>query len=211
MPTNNTPPVKPLYAKATDPTFTKRIYHQEIPMMLFSEDGKQLYLPMVIGTSRELAEIEENSYQDTVKHFHGTVPKLDQHSNWKAIEDYHRAAWTVYVCCRQPTDLKQRFFLSKQDVEDTYNWDELGLLMANYLSMRKNQDIYKSLDPNSVDPYQDLIDQIVKDVEKSDFFLNSLTTHTVNLLVKFLVAERQSYKNISGLSGSPSDNIITTK
>ena len=196
-----------LVAKATDSNMKKKLHYRMVPMMLFNEDDTQeLNLPMVLSTAREETEIEAGAENDAKTQLK-TLPTEEQNkvSTFKNLMNIHRAGWTVYVACRKPTDLQQRFFLNKEQVMDTYNPDELGILMDHYNTVRYTQPHYVIIDTNLPPEvaFQDAIDKIKKMGEQSDFFLNSFTTHSLNRLIKYLVSHHTSCKLGTGGSGTP--------
>jgi hypothetical protein len=201
-----------IYTNATSTNMKKKLHHRMVPMMIYTEDMKsELILPMVVETSRELAEIESNAENDTREQLK-IMPNAEQTSVsvWKQVMRMHRSAWLVYTCCRLSTDLTQKYFMNKQQVLDTYNPDELGILMDHYASVRYTQPHYTLLDVDSPTAFQDAIDKIKKMGTESDFFLNSFTTHSVNQLIKYLVSQLPNSENITGMSGTPSNNSTKT-
>jgi hypothetical protein len=166
--------------------------------MLQMHDGKELVLPMVILTGRESNECEANTYQDTLAQFKGKAPKKDELSNWDAMIDAHRAFWTVFYSARTPGDISKKWFLSKEQVEDTYNWDEIGILMNDYLTIRLTQPHIAHLDVNDPNSLQGMLDTIKRMGEDNDFFLNGLTMHAKNQLLKYLVAKLETSQNTNG-------------
>ena len=200
MSSKNTEPkeINPV-AQATTPGYR----HHRIVPMLQEHEGKELHLPMVILNSREDAMVQANAYQDTLKLFNGKCPKLDEPSNWDQQLEAQRAAWIVFMSCRLPNDLTKRWFNNKEQVEDTYNWDELGILMNHYLDVRLSQPHLKSLDLSDPDSFQNMIDQIKKMGTDDSFFLNGFTTHSLNRLIKFLVAQLENLQSSNGSSGTP--------
>lgn len=183
----------------------KQKFHMVVPLILTDEEGNELNLPMVVMTSGEEAQCEVNAYQDTVAMFKGKIPKKDEPSKWDTVLDANRAAWIVFTTVRQPQDLTKRFFLDKQQVQDSYTYDELDNIMLHYATVRMNQPILKQLDASDPNGYQKMLDIIKKDGESADFFLNGLTTFNVNQLIKSLVKERQQtiLPTNNGLSGTP--------
>lgn len=181
-------------------------YHMVVPMLQMTEDGKQLHLPMVVLTPREENDIEATAYQLTRAAFK-EVPKNDEPglTTWVRMMDNHRGVLTVLHATRLPDDLSQKFFMDKQQIEDTYTLDEIGILCNHYLTVKLNQAHLKHFNPNEPGALQALIDVIKRDGE-SDFFLNGLTTHSVNQLVKSLVVQLASLQKDSGSLGMLSDS-----
>lgn len=196
---NTQPPATNLVAKLTDP---KYVYSQLVPMLKMEED-KELTLPMVLLTGRENSQVEANAFQDTLNLFRGKAPKTDEPSNWDQQLEAQRAYWTVFMATRLPTDLKKKWFLTKEQVEEEYNWDEIGVLMNHHMTVRLSQPTLKNIDPNDPQAFQKTIDMIKKMGMEGDFFLNGFTTHSVNQLMKYLVLERETLLKNSGLSGTP--------
>jgi hypothetical protein len=183
--------------------------HRVIPMLQMHE-GKMLHLPMVLMTGREASVVEMNAYQDTLEMFKGKAPKKDEPSNWDQLLDANRAYWTVFQTIRLPNDLTKKWFESKLQVEDTYNYDEVGILMNDYMTIRLNQLHLVNIDPNDPNAYQTMLDNIKKMGPEGDFFLNGFTTHTVNQFVKYLIAQLENLQKSSGSSGTPSSSIKKT-
>lgn len=187
------------------PFAIRQRFHMIVPLILTDEHGAELHLPMVVMTSGEEAQCEANAYQDTLKLFNNKAPKKDEPSKWDQVLDAQRACWIAFTTIRQPQDLTKKFFLEKRQVEDSYNYDELDLVMSHYVTVRMSQPLLKQLDAADPNGYQKLLDIIKKDGEKADFFLSGLTTYTVNQLIKSLVKERElliSQTN-NGSSGTP--------
>lgn len=184
--------------RATTPGYR---HHKVVPMLILHED-KELYLPMVILTGREMAEVESKSFEDTLKLFKGKSPKNDEPSNWKQQLDAQRAYWTIFYSIRLPGDLTKKWFLSKEQIEDTYNWDEAGILMNNYLTVRLTQPHLINLNQDDDNAFQSAINTIKNLGTESDFFLNGFTTHSANLLIKYLVAQLEILQKNNGSSGT---------
>jgi hypothetical protein len=110
-----------------------------------------------------------------------------------------------------PDNITKKFFESKEQVFDTYNHDELGILMDHYAAVRYTQPHYTLFDADSPTMFQDAIDKIKKMGEDSDFFLNGLTTHSANQLIKSLVSRLTNLENTTGSSGSLSSNTTPTE
>jgi hypothetical protein len=194
---NTTEPKQSVYSQYTTPGYR---FNMTVPMLQKDKDGNMLHLPMVVLTTREQQEAETKAYNDTRACFKD-VPKKDEHSNWDQIMDNNRAAYIIYYSVRLPNDLKTKWFNDKKQVEDTYTIEECSILMNNYLTVKINQPHLKTLDVEDPSSFQSMIDMIKKDAE-SDFFLNGYTTHSVNQLVKYLVAQLVSLQTDSGLSGT---------
>jgi hypothetical protein len=180
-------------------------FSKEVPMLLTNpEDGKQLFLPMLVLNPKEEHEIEARAYNDTMASFK-TVPKKDEpgSDSWIKLMDDNRATWLLFYAVRLPNNLDKKFFLDKQQIESTYTPEEIGTLCNHYLDVKLNQPLYKAIDLSDPNAFQSIVDKIKSDAENSSFFLNSLTTHTVNQLVKFLVSQLQSLQNANGSSGEP--------
>ncbi len=180
--------------QATTPGYR---YHQVVPM-LQNHEGKELHLPMVILTGRENNEVEANAYQDTLKLFKGKCPKKDEPSNWDQLIDAQRAYWIIFYSIRLPNDLTKKWFNSKTQVEDTYDWDTAGILMNNYMTVRLNQPHMSNIDFNDPNAFQSVIDRVKKLGAEGDFFLNGFTTHSANQLIKYLVARLESSPTSNG-------------
>jgi hypothetical protein len=173
------------------PLAIRQRFHMIVPLILTDEQGNELNLPMVVMTSGEEAQCETNAYLDTLKMFNNKVPKKDEPSKWDQVLDAHRAAWITFTTIRHPNDLTKKFFLEKQQVFDSYSYDELDTIMLHYTTVRMNQPILKQIDPTDPNGYQKLLDIIKRDGEQADFFLSGLTTHTANQLIKSLAKERE--------------------
>ena len=173
-------------------------HHRVVPVLQYDKDGNQLKLPMVILTGNEMAEVESKAFADTLKLFDGRAPKSDEPSNWDQQLEAQRSYWTIFLSVRTPDDLLKKWFISKEQVGDTYNWDEAGILMSHFLTVRLTQPHLVNLDPNDPNAYQTIIDTIKKAGTESDFFMNGLTTHASNQLIKFLVAKLEPSQNING-------------
>lgn len=207
-PTNNKPldikslqePKPNLYAENTKPGR----FHMEVPMLQKTEDGRQLHLPMVVLNTREQNEIEVAAYNLTKAAFK-EAPKNDEPgaAAWARFMDDQRALLTILQCVRLPDDLTKKYFLDKQQIEDTYTPEEVGILCNHYLTVRLNQPHMKHFNQEDPEALQAIIDAIKKDGEKSDFFLNGFTTHSVNQLVKFLALRLQNSPKDNGLPGTP--------
>lgn len=177
-------------------------YHMVVPMLQKTQDGKELHLPMVILTPREQNEVEAKAYADTRSMFR-EIPKKDEPGvdAWTKIMDDNRAAYTLFYATRLPTDLSKKWFMDKQQVEDTYTPEEAGILCNHYLTVKLNQPHLKVFDPSNPDAFQGIIDVIRRDGENSDFFLNGLTTHSANQLVKYLVSQLTNSQKDNGSLG----------
>jgi hypothetical protein len=179
-------------------------FHMEVPMLQKTEDGRQLHLPMIVLNTREQNEIEVLAYGLTRAAFK-EIPKNDEPgaASWARFMDDQRALLTILYCVRLPEDLTKRFFLDKQQIEDTYTPEEVGMLCNHYLTVRLNQPHMKHFDQSNPEALQAIIDAIKKDGELSDFFLNGFTTHSVNQLVKSLVSRLVNSQKDSGSPGTP--------
>lgn len=210
---NTTPPKKNPLKLLVDPKH-KHHYPQVPTNQYYTPEGAdpkkpgsklELKLPMVYLLGDQEAEVEANCYADTLELFKGKIPKKDEPSNWDQVLNVQRAYWTIYYAMRVPGDLESNWFDSKAEVEATYNWDEIDVLMAHYLDLKMDQPIYKHLnvdDPNAFQKVLDHIKSLGTDPE-GNFFLNGFTTHAVNQLIRFLVKERENYQTNNGSSGSP--------
>ena len=182
-------------AQATTPGWR---HHRMVPMLQKIED-KELVLPMVVLTGRENSEVEARSFKDTLALFDGKSPKKDDPSNWDEQLNAQRAYWTVFYSIRTPNDLTKKWFLDKAQVEDTYNWDEIGILMNDHLTVRLTQPHLIHLDAEEGDGiFQKAIERVKKLGTDSDFFLNGFTTHSLNLLLKYLVAKLETSQITNG-------------
>lgn len=196
MSSNNTiPKQENPVMQHTQPGFR---HSRVVPILQYDKDGNQLKLPMVVLTGREMSEVESKAYTDTLKLFNGKCPKSDEPSNWDQQLEAQRSYWTIFLSLRNPEDITKKWFISKEQVEDTYNWDEAGILMSHFLTVRLTQPHLVNLDPNDPNAYQTIIDTIKKAGTESDFFMNGLTTHASNQLIKFLVAKLEPSQNING-------------
>ena len=198
-----------LYEIATSPKLEKKLHHRYVPMMMYAEGGQEVIIPLVVGTARELSDAEVLAEKDTQKQL-GTVPLADRGkgSTWYSTMNTHRSAWILYHCARMPGDLNKKFFENKEQIMDTYDPDELNILMDHYASVRLTQPHYMMFNPD-VDTkvaFQQVVDKIRNMAEDSDFFLNSFTTHSVNQLVKYLVSQLPNSETTTGMSGTLSNN-----
>lgn len=188
-----------LYVIATSPNLTKKLHHRFVPMGMFDEKGNEVLLPIVVGSARDHNEIESGAEAATKKLLKiDSAPEKDSQSSWKKIMDAERAIRIVYCCTRLPDDLSKRYFENINQVQDTYGPDELAMLMDHYATVKYTQPHYRLIDPESSNAFQETIDKIKKLGEESDFFLNGHTTHSVNLLIKYLVSQLPNYENITG-------------
>ncbi len=203
-----------LYAMATSPKLEKKIHHRYVPMMMYTVDSKEVICPMVVGTTRDIRECEEQAEIDT-RAVLGDVALSNRGkgSTWSKTMDFNRSAWLIFTCTRLPGDLNKKFFESKQQVEDTYDPDEIGILMDHYATVRFSQPHYVMFEGEKDEKtaFQNVIDKIKKQGEESDFFLNSFTTHSVNQLIKYLVSLLPNSETITGTSGEHSNNITKTE
>jgi hypothetical protein len=198
MPSNNTDPqVENFVKQVTSPGYR---HHRVVPMLQLHED-KELHLPLVVLTGRENSDVEVKTYQDTLSQFKGKSPKKDEYSNWDELLEANRAYYTILYSARLPNDLSKKWFESKQQLEDTYTWDDIEILMAHYLTVRATQPHLVNLDMKDPNVFQIAIDRIKKLGTSSDFFLNGFTSHSSNQLIKFLVEERENLLRQIGTSG----------
>ena len=190
-----------LYAETTKPGYK---HHLVVPMLQKTEDGRELHLPMVVLTPREQTDIELQAYHLTKAAFK-EVPKNDEPgaATWQRVMDDNRAVLTILNAVRLPDDLTKCFFMDKKQIEDTYTPEEVGTLCNHYLTVKMNQPHLKYFDHTDPDALQSIIEVIKRDGEKSDFFLNGFTTHSVNQLVKSLALQLVSLQKDSGSSGTP--------
>ncbi len=194
-------PKENIYAETTKPGYR---HHMIVPMLQKSEDGRELNLPMVILTPREQNDVEVQAYNLTRAVFK-EIPKNDEPgaATWNRLMDDNRAVLTILYSVRLPDDLTKRFFMDKQQIEDTYTPEEVGTLCNHYLTVKLNQPHLKHFDPSDPNALQTIIDVIKRDGEKSDFFLNGFTTHSVNQLVKSLALQLVSLQKDNGSPGTP--------
>lgn len=179
-------------------------HHRIVPMLRKHED-RDLNLPMVVLTSRENAEVKAKAFADTVAMFGGKPPKEGEMgvASWNNIYETQESTWIVFYSVRVPNDLTKKWFLSKQAIEEDYSEAEVGILAQNYVSVVLTQPHLTVVDFSKPNAFQAMIDQIKEQGEKSDFFLNGLTTHSVNQFIKFLIADRENLQKNTGLSGTP--------
>jgi hypothetical protein len=183
-----------------------------VPMLLKDESsGLELHLPMVVLTGRENSAVECNAYQDTLALFKGKSPKKDEPSNWDAILNAQRAFWIVFYSVRHPDDLTKKWFETKQQVEDTYTWDDIEILMNHHMTVRLRQPHLTDINLDDPNAFQQMIDRVKKMGTESDFFLSGLTTHSVNQLIKYLVAQLEISQKTNGSSGTLSSSIPKTE
>lgn len=202
---NTKPPIKNPVKEAIKSDY---VHHAVVPMKQFQTNKdtnqvEELYLPMVLLLSDEEDQVESNAYADTLALFKGKCPKKDEPSNWDQLLEANRAYWIIYFSTRLPTDLKKKWFDSKQEVQHLYTWDSANVVISHYVTIKMTQPCYDKIDFSSPTVFQDILDQIKKfgTEDKSDFFFNGLTTHDVNQLIKFLVKERESFHKNNGSSG----------
>lgn len=202
--TNNIPFEEPkvnIPRQATTPGYK---HHRLVPMLKMHE-GKELVLPMVALNPRENSEVEAKAFADTSALFGGKIPKKDDLSaeSWKNIFEMQKNIWLLFYAVRVPEDLTKKWFISKQQIEEDYLVEEIGILSNNYISVVLTQPHLTVVDYTKPGAYQAVIDQIKKMGEDGDFFLNGLTTHSVNQLIRYLVAQVESFQKNNGSSGTP--------
>lgn len=201
-----------IYEIATSPNMNKKLHHRFVPMMMFTAEGKEVVLPMVLGTARDMSIAESNAEKDVAKDI-GEVSLSNRNTGsvWLKLMNTYRAAWIVYLCTRMPDDLTKKFFDSKDQVMDTYDSDELGILLDHYGTVRYTSPHFKLIDPNDPNSFQEAIDKIKQQGTESDFFLNGFTTHSLNQLIKYLVSLVTNLESTIGGSGMPSNNTTTNE
>lgn len=204
LPTNKPLDLKDLEPKTNAYVDNKTRYSMEVPMLQTTDDGRMLHLPMVVLNPREQREVESKAYADARACFKD-VPKKDEPGmeSFVKIMDDCRAAYTILYAVRVPGDLNKKWFMDKQQIEDTYTLDEMGTLCNHYVTVRLNQPYMKLLDVSDPNMFQNVIEMIKKEGSESDFFLNGLTTHSVNQLLKYLVSQLPNSPKDNGLSGEP--------
>lgn len=197
-----------LYVNSTSPNMKKKLHHRLVPMMMFTADDKEVVLPVVLGTSRDMIEAEANAELDVQAQLKTEVALSNRGvgSTWLKLMNYHRSAWIIYFCTRMPNDLTKKFFESKDHVIDTYDPDQLGILMDHYGTVRYTSPHFKLIDPEDPNAFQEAIQKIKELGTESDFFLNGLTTHSLIQLLKYSVSHPGNSENTTGLSGSPSNS-----
>ena len=199
------PPVENPIKAAFQPGYR---HHEVVPMRQFytppaspsnpNPETQELYLPMVLLKGYEDDQVAANAYHDTLAAFKGKAPKKEDPSNWDEMLDANRAYWTIFLSARIPGKLDKQWFDTIDEVRATYNWDEAGVILSHYLSIRMTQPCYTQVDFNSPTVFQDLIDLIKRNGNQSDFFFNGVTSHTVNQLLKYLAAHQESSPKSNG-------------
>jgi hypothetical protein len=218
-----------LYALATSSKIESRLHHRYCPMKLFVKDDdeggvdREVVLPIIVGTARQLKEAEVNAYKTTKAEL-GDVPFSDRghrydeqgkkiKSQWDKTYEYNLNAEILFACVRLPGQLDKQFFDSVEQVQAYYPVDVIGLIMDHYYTVRYTQPHYLMLDLelDTEDRFLDVIEKIKKQGTEADFFLNSLTTHSANQLIKFLVKNHTSSQNTNGGFGMHSKNTTETE
>lgn len=189
----------------------KERFHMVVPSMIEDNDKRELHLPMVVLTTRETNEVEVAAYQETLAAFKGVAPKNDEATNFNNVYENNLVAWTVFKSVRLPSDLKKQFFLSKQQVEDQYTVEQLGILANAQLSVKLNQPHLKHLSLGEEDASEKLIQDIIAAGRDNDFFLNGYTTHSLKALIQYLVFQLQSSRKDNGSSGTLSSETMKSE
>jgi|ERR1017187_254347 hypothetical protein len=178
-----------------------------VPMLIKDGQGNEIKLPMIVLNGREEREAQTSAFNETIAVFKH-IPKADDaqevKESFKSVLDSNTACWTFFHATRTPGDLKKKFFLSKNQVEDQYTSEELGVLSNSYLTVRLNQPHVKILSETEENEsaYENLIQEIITAGKQPDFFLNSYTTHSLKLLIHYLVAKQENSVKDNGSPGS---------
>jgi hypothetical protein len=172
-----------LYANMT------KKFSMEIKMPFKTDDGGEITLPMVVLSGRELFEAKQNAEADTRKSYGKDLPKKDEASDFDNKYCDQLAYWTIYYSVREPGDLTSRFFPTKDAVMDSLTSDQAGILSNNYMTLQLNQPWLMKLDNDDPEKLESLVQQIIQDGKDPHFFLSSLTSHALNILINFMGAK----------------------
>ena|ERR1017187_2606005 len=186
-------------------------FHLTVPMMIMDKAGNEIKAPMVCLTAREEREAKQKAYNETIIFFKDK-PKKDE-QNFQEAEDIFKElfnhninCWIFFYSVRVPGDLEKRLFISKQQVEDQYTYEQLGILASAAMSVKMSQPYVKFLQENDTDGFNQLIDQIIASGTEPDFFLNGYTSQTYKNIIHYLVKRLETLTSEAGVSGSLSDS-----
>ena len=187
---------------------TKERHHLVVPMLILDKEGKdELNAPMVVLTSREEQECRSLAYKETKQYFK-EVPKTDEPSNWTEVFEQNLTSWYIFCASRVPGDLNKKLFFNKQQVDDQYTTEELSILGNYFLQVKLSQPHLKHLDPDNKDSFEELISEIIRSGTTQDFFLSGYTTHSLKLLIHYLIGKQKTSQQENGSSGTLSNNMM---
>lgn len=175
---------KNLYAEMT------QRFHMMVPMPFKTGEGQDIICPMVVLSGREVFEAKQKAEADTRASYGKDVPKKEEASGWDEKYLDHLAYYQIFFSVRQPNDIKKKFFPNKESVMDALTSDQAGILANNYMTVTINQPWLVNLDNDDPEKMEGLIQKLIQNGTKDpNFFLNSLTSHSANLLINFMAAK----------------------
>lgn len=192
--------------------FTIKRFTMDAEMPFTKNDGTKVILPMVILTSRELMLAKRDAERTTISFYDGKIPKKDEASSYDGLYEENLTFQLIFHSVRLPKDLNKKFFPTIDSVMDTLTPDQAGILKNDYVELQLNQPWVRTLnekDPDEMDKVDTMIQRLIKDGTDNNFFLSSLSSITLNLLVYSLASRLKKCMTESGGASTPAEDIET--
>jgi hypothetical protein len=151
-----------------------------IPILKRDKNGEMAYAPCIVLSESLKRDCRKKAYAETLKAFDGKAPKVDEagYDVWRQTYDNAHGCWCIFYAVRVPGDLNTRLFLSKEQIENDYTAEEIGILHSHYLTVMINQVNMMHFDENDPNSLSKVMDEIIHQntVEDTSFLLDSYTT-----------------------------------
>lgn len=190
--------------------FTQKRFSMDVIMPFTKSDGSEVKLPMVILTGRELFEAKKQAEKITISMYDGKMPKKDEASSFEELFEENLCWQLVFYSVRMPNNLDKKFFPEFSAVLDMLTPDQAGMLKNCYVQLQISQPWIVSLNESTDDDkIEGMIKKLIEGGTKDSFFLNSLSSLSLNLLILSLVSKLKSSMTDSGTAGEQPSDIKT--
>lgn len=184
-------------------------WSMKVEMPFKTKDGNAVVLPMYVLSGRELFEAKQKAEADTRASYGKDIPKKDESSDFDQKYNDHLAYWTIFYSVRDPNDEKKRFFPTKEAVMDALTTDQASIISNHYMTVTLNQPWLVHLDNDDPEKIENLIQHLIQDGKDPHFFLNSLTSHSANVLINFMAAKLAKLQTANGSPTTPQEDTET--
>ena len=190
--------------------FTQKRFSMDVEMPFTKQDGSEVKLPMVILTGRELFEAKKQAEKITMSMYDGKMPKKDEASSFDELFEENLCWQLVFYSVRMPSNLDKKFFPEFGAVLDMLTPDQAGILKNCYVQLQISQPFIKHLSESTDDDkIEGMIQRLIEGGTNDSFFLNSLSSVSLNLLISSLVSKLKSFTMDSGTPGEQPSDIVT--
>ena len=171
--------------------------------------GEEYEVAMVVLTAEESSIIQTETERKIRKLLKEDMPGLsDAKKGYDELYSTLTAAGLLYTVVRNPKDLKEHVFPSKEAVLKLSN-DQLGILINHYYTIcDKLNPVISDLTEEEMESW---LRRLTEAGTKPAFFLNTCTLGVLKTLVLHLANQLKSLQTSSSSSSLPPEEVIETE